>query len=473
MKTVLIDHILVKFQLRGRTSLIMLLSMVPAAFFFSCEDFLDIDSPKNQISQVEVFKNDEVATSAVVGIYNRMITNGFLAGGAYGLTLFAGLSSDELVNHNNNSIYIELYKNEISLINSNVELRIWGEAYQYIYTANAILEGLSRGSGVSDETRKQLEGEVKFIRAFCYFYLVNLFGEVPLHTSTYYETNSRAFRTSVDDVYNLILQDLNEAETLIGEAYTGNDRVRPNRFAVKAFISRVSLHREDWATAETETSAVINHSDMYNLEDNLNEVFLINSSEAIWQLMPPPKGNTNDGNIFILTTTPTYVSLSNELLSSFESGDNRKTSWTGSITVSDVTYTYPFKYKVKSSNETHEYSVVLRLAEQYLIRSEARVMQDNIQGAISDLNVIRQRAGLSDLPATLTESEVLDAIIQERRVEFFAEWGHRWLDLKRTNRADMVLAIVKGSTWQPTDVLYPIPQSERNNNLNISQNPGY
>jgi len=86
--------------------------------------------------------------------------------------------------------------------------------------------------------------------------------------------------------------------------------------------------------------------------------------------------------------------------------------------------------------------------------------------------VIRTRAGLPNTTAN-NQAALIDAVIHERQVELFTEWGHRWLDLKRTNRADAVLGILKGSNWQSTDILYPIPQSEIQNNLNIIQNPGY
>jgi hypothetical protein len=75
--------------------------------------------------------------------------------------------------------------------------------------------------------------------------------------------------------------------------------------------------------------------------------------------------------------------------------------------------------------------------------------------------------------AANTQSSLLLVIEQERRIEFFAEWGHRWLDLKRTNRADPILGALKPATWQPTDVLWPIPQDQINLNPSLTQNPGY
>jgi len=119
---------------------------------------------------------------------------------------------------------------------------------------------------------------------------------------------------------------------------------------------------------------------------------------------------------------------------------------------------------------------VFRLAEMYLIRSEARARMGDIENAVADLDSIRSRAGiplLSQIAPAIGQDDLLVAIAKERRMELFAEWGHRWLDLKRTNNADAVLGSVK-SQWQVYDVLYPIPQSERNKNVKLgSQNEGY
>jgi hypothetical protein len=115
------------------------------------------------------------------------------------------------------------------------------------------------------------------------------------------------------------------------------------------------------------------------------------------------------------------------------------------------------------------------LAEQFLIRAEARAKQNNkligSNSAESDINVIRNRAGLLNTSAA-TQEELLSEIERERRVELFVEWGHRWLDLKRSGRASAVLSLIK-PLWDDTDVLYPIPYSERLLNPKLTQNFGY
>jgi starch-binding outer membrane protein, SusD/RagB family len=118
--------------------------------------------------------------------------------------------------------------------------------------------------------------------------------------------------------------------------------------------------------------------------------------------------------------------------------------------------------------------MVLRLAEQYLIRAEANLKLGDLAGAASDINTIRSRAGLGNTPAS-TETDLLHAIAQERRIELFTEWGHRWLDLRRYGIVDAVLGPLKGASWNTTDQLYPIPLTQIQNDpaMSHAQNPGY
>jgi hypothetical protein len=119
--------------------------------------------------------------------------------------------------------------------------------------------------------------------------------------------------------------------------------------------------------------------------------------------------------------------------------------------------------------------MVLRLAEQYLIRAEARAAMNNLTGAKADLDVIRVRAGLPRTTAN-TKEAILNAIAHERRIELFTEWGHRWFDLKRTGAIDSVMkniAIEKASIWNTNFKLFPIPQTEILLNSRLIQNNGY
>jgi len=165
-------------------------------------------------------------------------------------------------------------------------------------------------------------------------------------------------------------------------------------------------------------------------------------------------------------------------MTSFETGDQRKVHWVKSVTPSPGTntYYYAFKYKIGYTNTpTQEYPMILRVAEQYLIRAEARTQQGNISGAQSDLNFVRKRAGLSNTTAS-DQTSLRAAIMQERRVELFTEWGNRWLDLKRSGTVDAVMGPTcsqKGGTWDSRWQWYPIPLNDIQYGVNIAQNSGY
>jgi hypothetical protein len=164
------------------------------------------------------------------------------------------------------------------------------------------------------------------------------------------------------------------------------------------------------------------------------------------------------------------------LLNSFEANDKRKTAWLGSVMAFGNIYYFPYKYKSSNAPGTAtEYLMIMRLAEQYLIRAEARANLSKIAEGLSDLNTIRTRAGLPDT-TTNNPTQLLNLIYHERQVELFTELGQRWFDLKRTNTANTVMNFVtplKGGTWQATDQLYPVPVADISMNPNLVQNPGY
>jgi starch-binding outer membrane protein, SusD/RagB family len=442
----------------------------------SCKKFVDIDPPKTQLIKTTVFENDATAIAAVIGIYGSMERNS-----TYSVSGTLGLSSDELKDYSTSTTSNEFYNNSLGPTNSGIA-SIWNNAYKYIYTANSIIEGLESSSTMTLQVKQQLSGEAKFIRAFWYFYLVNMFDDVPLITTTDYKSNSVSFKSSSSEIYQLIINDLKDAYSLLTDNYVDannnatTERVRPNKWTASALLARIYLYKNDWVNAELHASSIISNSSRYSLVTILNSVFLKNSTEAIWQIMPTNVSrNTLEGNSFILTGTPSTVALSNYVLNGFESGDNRRNAWVGNITVGQNIYYFPLKYKIKSiasGTAYTEYSMVFRLAEQFLIRAEARAQQDKINDAQVDLNIVRHRAGLGDTPAG-DKTSLLTAILHERQVELFTEWGHRWFDLKRTNKADAILGPIKGANWQSTDVLYPIPQMEILNDPNLTQNNGY
>lgn len=435
--------------------------------FTGCKKFVNIDTPKTELVPAVIFGSDAAAKQAIAGLYGPLLT-GFASGDNFSVTYLAGLSSDELIA--GQDAPIDFYFNSI-LPNNSAVLTLWQDAYKEIYNSNAMLEGLEASTAVSPALRQQLSGEALFLRAFSYFYLVNLYGDVPLNLTTDYRINQKMPRTPQELIYDQIIRDLKTAQQLLAEDYSNsdNERVRVNKWVATALLARVYLYRGLWSDAAIQAGSIINNSTVFKLCP-LNTVFLKNSSEAIWQLSRTG-GNTQDALTFI---NPANATLRAAIVTSFENRDNRRTEWIKSANTGGVTVYYPAKYKATGIIPVNEYSMVFRLAEQYLIRAEAKAQLGSITGinsAASDIDSVRIRAGLKATDADSKE-EMLLAIEQERLWELFSEWGHRWLDLKRTQRIGDLLKELKVD-WQSTDTLYPIPQDELRLNAASIQNPGY
>lgn len=452
-------------------------------FVASCEDFVTVPAPGTQLVQENVFKDDATALAALSSVYLKLADGfSFADGDNKSITLLQGLYADEVASFtpiSSADAQLEFYFNNVSSLNALVEAT-WQRCYAITYESNRILEGLEKSTTLSSTLKQQLTGEAKFVLAFCHFYLVNLFGDVPLIITSDYRINAKVTRTPSNEVFEQIITDLLEAKNLLSEEYPSEGRVRVNRSAATALLARVYLYTGDFAAAELQASEIIDNLSKYELLPELNSVFLKNSKEAIWQLLPRggAQNYTNEGFLFILRAPPTKYALRNEFYAAFETDDLRRTKWLDSVSSSSglTKWYFAHKYKENFSNATGaEYSMVLRLAEQYLIRAEGRTRQNKLTGtesAESDINAIRNRAGLPNTTAA-SLPELLSAIEQERRVELFTEWGHRFFDLKRTGRLDAVLDPLKPN-WESTDSLLPIPQSELLLNQNLKpQNPGY
>ena len=438
-----------------------------------CKKFVDVPTPVNQETTSEVFSNESQAGAAVRGLYNSMMSPGAYYAWQGGLSILVGITSDEMAT--NFASFSGFYTNQILPTDGYNYSNLWTTFYSSIYDANAIISNVEASTGIQPANKPGLEGEAKFVRALCYFYLVNLYDSVPFTTGTNYQSNALLGRTAPSKIYDQIVSDLQSADSSLGTNFTATgNRIRANKWSATALLARVWLYRQQWSNAEAAASAVIG-SGLYSL-DSLNNVFLYTSKEAILQLNYPGTNAYNfDGYLMSLATSsvPRYQ-LSPTLVNTFETGDGRKTHWAKATTISSTTYYSPYKYKVVSGTTTGkqtEPTMFLRLAEQYLIRAEARAQQGRTTDAAADLNLVRQRAGLPATTAT-TQTDLLTAIYKERFVELFSELGHRWLDVKRTGQADALYSVEKTS-WTHNAILFPIPYTDIQRDVNLVQNPGY
>jgi hypothetical protein len=469
----------------------------------SCKKLVDIPPPTQTLAENKIYATDATAIGVLDGMYTTLTNDGsdFPFQGTWSIGLFASLSADELNLLKNTNPYNAHYRNDLTGLLAGFQL--WAPLYNYVYKCNAAIDGLQKSTSLTPIVGKQLLGEAKFMRAFFYFYLVNLFGEVPLVLSTDAVANTILSRSTKTDVYKQIISDLKEAKDLMNSNYpnatllgTTSERIRPTKWAAEALLARVYLYTGDYTNAEVETSGIINNTSLYGPLLPLNSVFLKNSKEAIWQLQPTANNlNTVEGRMYVVPPTGPSSNnpalLSKFLLNSFEPGDQRAvlgnwintTIYKKTSTIYD-TVPYSFKYKiyaapgVTSAAAMTEYFMVLRLGEQYLIRAEAMAQQNKMNEAKSDLNIIRTRAGLPNTTAN-DQASLLDAILNERRHELFCEWGHRWLDLKRTGKVDAVMSVItplksNGSIqWRSYQQYYPIAKPELDKAPNLTQTDGY
>lgn len=461
-----------------------------------CKKFVEIGLPKSLVVTAAVFQDNNTATTALTGIYYQMHDIGQLP---LKLSAFTGLYSDEI--YSRFGLYTNLYQNALSGVNASANFTndFWNACYSYIYQANAVYEGCDHSDKLTPAVKIQLMAEARFIRALCNFYLVNLYGDIPLVLSTSYQTNAVLARTNKDLVYNQIIADLQYAQSYLNENYVGansentiTDRVRPNRATATAFLARVYLYMGNYEAAEIQSNSVISNTN-YTLE-TIPNVFLKTSKEAIWQLMkstPISSVMTYEGQFYILSAVPVTnntiqsSTIEPSLLNAFEANDLRRSNWVGKASGGNYYYPYKFKVQVTTATVATEYTQPLRLAEQYLIRAEARIQLNRTAEGIADLNALRARATdtsaplsqrLPQLSTSLSKDAALTAVLHERQVELFTEWGHRWLDLKRTGKVEAVMATVtptKGGIWQSYKQLWPIPDKELATDVNLKQNEGY
>lgn len=500
----------VRWDYQRNTKFLILLILVG---LMACKKLVEIGAPSAAISEDVIYTTDATAIGVLNGLYTSMNTVPIQGIGT--ITSFTGLSSDELALYSGstNDTYLGYYTNKLqaSLSGTASGSELWPPLYSYIFKCNAAIEGLNLSTSLTRTVKEQLLGEAKFMRGFFYFYLVNLFGDVPLVLTTDPQVNSLISRSSKTAVYEAIIKDFEQAEELLSNSFVDvtllsptSERTRPTKWAASAMLARVYLYAGNYIKAEEKASIVIGNTSLFGPLPSMNNAFLKNSREAIWQLQPTVQFfNTQEARTLIIPPQGPNINnnpviLSKILLSSFELNDQRKTpgNWIDTTiykptsTTWDTVY-YAYKYKkneqdinivstttIQGYTKMAEYFMILRLAEQYLIRAEARAQRGNISGAQEDLNIIRTRAGLGNISAA-DQASLLIAILNERRHELFVEWGHRWLDLKRTGKVDEVMSVVtplksNGAVqWQPFQALYPIPLTDIQRNPNLLQNKDY
>lgn len=464
----------------------------PLFIISSCKKYLDIPNPTNSVSTTAAFENK----GSIDGMMNQMYSN--FSGFVYGVDMarYSSAMADDGYNPTT-VVNWAIYQN--NNITPAVTLPVhWDFIYQVIYMANLMLEGLpgATAPGFTATDKKAYIAASKTIRACAYFQLVRFFGDVPLITDTDVPVNGVKPRDPAASIYTAIEKDLQEAIAdlpgTLGTKYFIN-----NKYIPEAVLAQVYLTQGKWAQAEAAATSIIN-SNLYSLATVTN-VFLQSSNEGIL-VTAPITSFANAANNFKVGSYALQLwpegffkvflegrafALSPDLQNSFETGDQRWLNWVKLSNTANyanpVNRMFAYKYKYNANFYTaaipagqEEDNKIIRLAEMYLIRAEARAQQNNVVNAAVDINRIRTRAGLANTTAA-TQTDMINAVLKERRVELFFEGPSRWLDLIRTGKANAVLSAIsyKTANWKPTMTLLPIPATVITANPALTQNPGY
>lgn len=432
--------------------------------FSSCSEELIEFEPVAALSSNAVFVNQAGANAAVLGMY------GGLAGGnnlGFRMNVVGDIASDDVSHTGSFNTWRDLSLGQWDQVNGEISA-IWSSAYNSINRANNIIAQVD-GIEMEQTLINQYKGEALFVRALNHFNLTRYFGDIPIITTpTAAPIDDRYFvsRDPQAAVYQQIQQDLTQAIGFLPVSYANNNntRHRATRGAAQALMARMHLYTGNWTAAEASATEVISNN-IYSLVPFETVVATKGSSESIFEIFFDANNQNpvtfwygrDNGGRYEFGATPA-------LWNAYSDNDLRRVS---SIREEEANTFVNYKYRDNTTGTDGVH--VIRLAEVYLIRAEARARTSNFAGAAEDLQVVRRRAyddeTLVVAPAA-TEEAAIDAILAERRLEFAFE-GHRWHDLVRTGRATTVLNIAEYRT------LMPIPLSATEVNANLTQNPGY
>lgn len=480
----------------------------------SCTDFLNESNPSN-FTQQSYFKTAEHARSVVNAIYQdlRYSANGDYGGNPYFMTDFqtglAGTKVSQNVHINNIRLVVNNSDNEYSK-------SWWNFAYRAIANANLAITYIP-GIEMDDSAKKKCLGEAHFLRAYNYFNLVRLFGAIPLVLVPVDASSPELYpqQASVEEVYNLILSDLKEAENS-GLPWV-DDSGKATMATVKSVLANVYLTmagyplekgREYYSLAASKSKEVIDNGSykLFSSYDDLHTIEMENKEEHLFMIQYQSGIVENpyqslylpyNMDISYYSTETGSVFALDEFVNTYEEGDKRAeegefyyTQFTSNAnreeTVQFGGY-YIFKFfdmdaHLNTAKSSLNYPL-LRYADVLLMYAEA---QNEVDGnpsaeAYASVNQVRQRANLNGLSG-LSQDEFRHAVWKERYHELAYE-NKIWFDMARTRKA---LNLITGEfdnyvghkfTYGPTlskrELLFPIPTNEIKNNKNLDQNEGY
>lgn len=448
-------------------------------------DVLD-QQPQTAISDEIAIRDQKSAEAALNGLYSQFQSTEYYGSN---LQILSDVTSDISQSIGTWDFYREMDTYVTSA--GNLEVRnLWEQMYSAVNHANNIIAEVPNVDDIPETVKDQILGEAYFMRALAFFDLTRTFGGVegvygdqgiPLITvpSRQIDENSFPSQSSIADSYQQVRIDLEEAENLLASTgFTSPNRA--SEAAAKALLARLSLYTEDFDQTENYATQVIDDYSFVLVQDFASIFRDENTAESIFELTY----NTTDGNDIRFWYFPSSgggrgdIALHEDYVDIVNSRtDDERGELIGFD--ANVGAYYPIKYSKAGGDDNIQ---VLRLAEMYLNRAEARTrkVSPDFSGALDDLNEVRNRAGLADTlgAGVATAPDILAAIEHERGIEFIQE-GHRWFNLIRTGNALSTLTNVDRLNGDPVSLtdagrqVFPIPSRDIDANENLQQNSAY
>lgn len=458
--------------------------IVALALGLSACDLLDVEPAQSIEADYENdFENADVARAALEGVYSSIQANG-VYGGFF--TTMGDFTADNAAFSGSFTTWQNARDFNV-LATHGPSQNMWADHYNAINAANNVI---SRTPGLVDSGNDpeadesfgdRLVGEALFVRGLMHFNLVRLYGQpyepgaqnsqdgVPVITepTTSPEQDLEASRSTVEEVYTQIISDLQEAQGLLGSSDSG---IRASQEAATALLAKVRLYQGQYTEAASLAEEVID-SGTFELADPV--LVTINggsSSESIFAIRYLATDNTGVNDFPSSFYLPGAlggrgdITVRADLYSLIEEGDQRGL---GGLIYEFDGSAWTAKW---DSAQNADDAFVLRLSEMYLIAAEGLARTGQEADARGYLNAVRSQAGASEIQGDVTGPDLVDAVIQERRIELAFE-GDRRHDLLRLER-DLSSGTATAEVGN-TQRIFPIPQRDVDVNPNLTQNPGY
>jgi len=444
----------------------------------SCDDILERE-PLNEVNESKVITDQGSANAAVAGLYNELQSSDYY-GDNY--LIIGDVASDIAQSIGTWDFYREMDTYQVSAAGNTENDNFYTRAYATINVANNILEKVPELSNISSEDMDPMLGAAYFIRGLAHFDLTRLYGGVPGVVGTMgvpivtKATNSLSeiqypTRPTLEDSYAAIEKDLLIALDLLPDS---SDKSIASKGAVRSLLSRLYLYMKEYNKVIEYSDDVISDPN-YLLNPDFKDIFAtklgaesifelnFNSSDQSgirnWYNPNGGRGDLTTHESFYIEATANPNDVRGELFGYSESNGHYQTKYSKPGGVDNI--------------------IILRIAEMFLNRAEAKAHLDDLDGALDDLNIIRIRAGVGEIaPIPTNKEQVLQAISKESKLEFAFE-GHRYFNLMRTVDILEVLQNIERINGPAVSLpeigraVFPIPNFELDANKNLIQNEAY